>query len=167
MTRVAFFISLLCMLPACGTQGPHCVNAVDKSISSRQGILLCSGQPFTGMVYSLYAPGDTEYVKTYRLGKLQGVARGWYANGQLKYIYHYWDDVFDGEVCEYFPNGQLYRIFHYCNGQEEGMQTMYWDNGKLRANYESKNGRKYGFTGIKNCTSPWSDSLGHAYGAGM
>ena len=91
----------------------------------------------------------------------------WYPDGQQKRVAHFANDVYEGNVKEWFPNGQLYRSFNYANGQEQGMQTMYWDNGKLRANYESKNGRKYGLTGIKNCTSPWSDSVDKLLIGGM
>lgn len=135
------------------------VNVDENNITDSRGIVRLNGQPLSGVLYKLYNNSDTEYVKTYKEGKRHGESRGWYENASPKYIYHYIGDVFEGEAKEWFPNGNVYRVFNYKNGQEEGMQTMYWADGKLRANYESKNGRKYGLTGIKNCTSPWSDSL--------
>lgn len=165
-------------------------NSNDISIKVKDGISYVSGEKFTGIIYSLYDNGDTVFVYPYNNGKLDGVVKVWYDNGQLqeerdyvvgrregmqkgwymdgtvKYIAGYKENMYHGQVQEWFPNGQLYRVFNYVNGQEEGMQKMYWNNGELRANYESKNGRKYGLTGIKNCATPWSDSLKRLF-AGM
>lgn len=166
-----YLVVILCawFVLSCNTDnaGDEWINADKHPVKKSKGVVYVDGKAFTGLLFSLYSHGDTAYVKTYMHGKLNGPAKIWYSSGQLKAQYHYKDNIFNGNVKEWFPNGRLYRSFNYIDGQEDGMQTMYWDNGKIRANYQSKNGRKYGLTGIKNCSSPWSDSLKQLLVAGM
>ncbi|MCB0697212.1 MAG: hypothetical protein KDC07_07595 [Chitinophagaceae bacterium] len=158
MRRLLYILLIACLVSCNRYDARHAwMQAGVSGMTSEKGVVNKDGKPFSGYVYSLFSTGDTEYVRHYDKGRLNGVSRGWYADGQQKFLYTYNNDVYDGSVKEWFPNGKLYRSFNYKNGQESGLQTMYWDSGVLRANYEAKNGRKYGFTGIKNCTSPIGD----------
>lgn len=191
MKRVFWLMGFVLALQACNDNARSIwVNLSGGDVVTKGGITYMNGKAFTGNVYSVYSNGDTAFIGTYEDGKKKGVFTEWYPNGAQKTLTHYkngrkngmykgWyadgkpkfecaykDDIYNGNVKEWFPDGQLYKDFNYVNGQEEGMQKMYWDNGKPRANYQSKNGRKYGLTGIKNCSTPWGDSVQRLFDAG-
>lgn len=177
------YLVMLALLLGCQQQVDKkaWINTRQHKLQQKSGTSYMRGNVFTGYEYQLFDNGDTalivayvegrkdgvakewyadrqmKSIRNYRSGKYDGVQKGWYDNGQIKYQYHYKNDVYEGNVKEWLSDGQLYRDFNYVNGQEQGMQHMYWDNGKIRANYEARNGRKYGFTGVKNCTSIWVD----------
>ena len=159
MKWVYVIVVLLC-LSACGMQNrEQWVNADEHNIVSKGGVYLLDSEPYNGYLYKMFSNGDTSSILHCKNGKPDGVTRKWMRKGQLKSIAHYKDGIYHGNVKEYFNDGELFKDFNYVNGQEQGMQTMYWKGGEVRAHYEVKNGRKYGLTGIKNCSTPFSDSL--------
>ncbi len=158
MKRV-YAVMILLSLFACDMQHDEpWVNAYDSDVTPIGGKYLLHNEPYTGYLYTLFDNGDTSSIMYCNKGKLDGVAKGWMKKGQLKYIAHFKDGIYHGNLKEYFNDGELFRDFNYVNGREQGMQTMYWKGGEVRAHYEVKNGRKYGLTGIKNCSTPFSDS---------
>jgi antitoxin component YwqK of YwqJK toxin-antitoxin module len=153
------------------------INANNKQLQQRQGMLYDAGQPFSGYVFELFANGDTALITSYLQGKEDGLSKhwhvnkqlaetryynsgwkegthtGWWENGNMKYQYHFVNDEHEGTLTEWFSSGKVSRIFHYHQGHEEGPQRMWWDNGAIRANYYVRNGERFGYIGQKMCSN--------------
>lgn len=141
-----------------------------------------NNKPLTGIIFSLYANGDTalrqpclkgkengwvrrwypgkrlQEERYYVAGKKEGLHRSWWPDGKLRFAYNFTDDEYDGSVEEWYESGQAYRAMHYEKGQEKGMQKMWYFNGKIKANYVVINNRRFGLSGTKNCVTV-SDSM--------
>lgn len=154
------------------------VKDTDTALVQHGELLFYGDKPFTGLLYELFANGDTarfcQYsngrqngllkwyypnrqlaqLRFFADGKKQGVHKGWWPNGLPKFEYHFIDDEHDGELREWFTNGRLFRLFHYKAGHEEGSEKMWWEDGRIRANYVIINGEKFGLFGQKLCVNP-------------
>ncbi len=184
-------LCIVIVLTACEARHDHSavptvwLDTAGNDIITKGGITYHKGAALSGNVYALCINGDTVFNASYYQGKQEGKEqqwyenkqlkeiryfsagrkegehRGWFKNGRPRFIHHFSNDVYEGNIKEWFENGKLFKNFNYTNGQENGMQQMYWEDGKLRANYQVVDGRQYGHTGVKNCVSVWSDSVGH------
>ncbi len=161
-------------------------NKNDGKYSNENGIFFRNGQPFSGILLSLYSSLDTESVipfykgleegwtrkyyphqqlseeRLYHLGKKESIHQGWWENGQIKFLYCFKNDNHDGKAQTWYESGNPATENFYEKGYETGLQRAWYADGVLRANYDSRNGRQYGLTGVKNCQSVW-DSVTKKY----
>jgi len=159
------------------------INDGDSSFARRQDTVFYQGNYFTGYRFSLYANGDSEFIKGYFNGveegfqkkwypgkqlaeerfyingKKEGIHRGWWPGGKPKFLFTVVNDEYEGEFMEWNSPGLLCKKFHYANGQEEGSERLWWDNGTVRANYVVRNGKKYGLIGLKICNNPYDSVI--------
>jgi len=150
-------------------------NVVDKGFTTHQDTLFLNGTKYSGIVYALYNPADTAFIKSYYNGVEEGMQKKWYPNkhiaetrlyhlgkktgkhtgfwenGKSKFEFYFLNGEHQGVAKEWYQNGNPYRLFHYDKGYEQGSQKMWWENGTIRANYEVRNGRRYGLIGLKLC----------------
>jgi antitoxin component YwqK of YwqJK toxin-antitoxin module len=147
----------------------------DPNLRLRNGVLLYTDQPFSGVVEEFYPNGQvkakTEYrqgrehgtsrmwyedgrplwERRYRNGKKHGEHKGWWPNGQLKFLYHFAGGEHEGAARDWYANGQLAQCFQYEKGQEAGLQQAWRENGKLYINYVVKAGKRYGLVNSRLC----------------
>lgn len=162
---------------------PKYLSASDTSLSMANGIVLSSGQNFTGTIFSLFEnEKDTAELRSYAQGKEDGIWKkfypegkkaevryftngekigaylAWWPNGEKQLDYNFVNGEYEGECREWNEEGRLVKIMHYKAGHEEGTQQWWYDNGKIKANYIIKDGRRFGLLGTKNCVNV-SDSI--------
>ncbi len=186
--RNSFLWILVLLLLGCNKTGKQTpertfVNSATHKITWVKGRLQVNNQPFSGVLYSLYA-GTTDTLETaaflngqehgtwkkfYPNGKLQekraftkGLKTGEYVafweNGGKKLQYFFAAGEYEGTCHEWNKTGLLVQEMNYVQGHESGSQKLFWDNGKIKSNYFILNGRRYGLLGTKNCVNV-SDSI--------
>ncbi len=159
------------------------VSNTDTSLHFNNGTVYNKNNLFSGTIYTLYNnSADTAEIRSYLLGKEDGVWKKFYPNHTLKEIREfkngkkvgkmkaYWDnknvmiecffedDEYDGTYKEWNRNETVIRNMNYVKGHEDGSQQMFYDNGKVRSNYIIKEGKRFGLLGTKNCINV-SDSI--------
>ena len=158
------------------------INSNDSGFAKHQDTVYYQQKYFSGYQFSLFANGDTAFIKSYFNGVEEGIQKKWYTNKQLaeervyingkkegthqgwwpdgkpKFSFTAYNDEYEGEFKEWYFSGLLGKQFHYLKGQEEGSQRLWWDNGTVRANYVIRNGKKYGLIGLVTCSNPY-DSI--------
>lgn len=159
------------------------VDKTSPELQLENGVLNYQGNPFDGLLVSMYNPASYKMKLEYKEGRKDGYEKQWYFNGELSQSRLYsqgiktgnhlgwWEDgvqkfdydfnekgEYHGSRKEWHKNGQLVRDFNYSNGKEIGSQRMWTDSGKIRANYEVKNGERFGLIGLKKCYTVNTDS---------
>ncbi|CAG5008531.1 hypothetical protein DYBT9275_04294 [Dyadobacter sp. CECT 9275] len=172
------FCTLLLIVSGCSSADLVWVDASDRGLQIRNGILYHKDQPFTGKVLHWYSgTHDTAAVSGYLNGREHGIWKKYYAdgtpqetryfdhgdktgnylvwweNGRKKLEYRFEHDEYEGTCREWSSTGVLIKEMNYTRGYEEGPQRMFYDNGKIRSNYVILNGRRYGLLGTKNCVN--------------
>jgi antitoxin component YwqK of YwqJK toxin-antitoxin module len=82
----------------------------DQEMEFDDDMLLHLGNPFTGIIYSLYPNSSLRHEHSYKDGFHDGLCRDWYSNGQLKKERVFRRGQTIGKVTEWHENGKIKSI---------------------------------------------------------
>ncbi|MDR2904990.1 MAG: toxin-antitoxin system YwqK family antitoxin [Helicobacteraceae bacterium] len=88
--------------------------------------------------------GELYYIKPYKNGKFEGVAKFFYRSGRLEAEEPYKNGVKDGITKGYYESGKLKYETPYKNGKAEGVDKAFYESGKLKREAPFKNDYKDG-----------------------
>ncbi|TDX01721.1 tetratricopeptide repeat protein [Dinghuibacter silviterrae] len=79
-----------------------------------------------------FSNGQLDFTGLKKMGKDQGLQKGYYPNGHIKSEEENYYDNLHGRCRYYYPTGVLYREEYYYNGDLEGVSVMYDPKGNLK-----------------------------------
>ncbi|MBA1438206.1 MAG: toxin-antitoxin system YwqK family antitoxin [Epsilonproteobacteria bacterium] len=82
-------------------------------------------------VYYDHAKKHVKFVRNYKNGKLNGVAKAYYKSGDLKTKTYFVDGKVDGTTYGFYKNGKLKAVIPMRQGKINGVMKEYYDNGQL------------------------------------
>ncbi len=151
------------------------VDVSDAALTTRNGVVLRGGAPFTGTVVerdgrgsvrtlisyadglrhgamlSWQAGGTLDAVRPYRHGEKDGRHVGYWPSGARRFDETFVDGRAEGESFTWFESGRLRSVHRFSAGEESGLQQQWEEDGSVRGSYEMRNGRRYGRLGAMPC----------------
>ena len=116
----------------------------DVVISGNIATVKESGQPFTGIYVEFGEIGNTQVVRNYQNGTLNGPMFMYYQNGNLQKVVNYTNGVREGEDIDFYGNGNSKTIRNYRNGMLNGNSFDFDEFGRLTSSLEYVNNAKNG-----------------------
>ena len=116
----------------------------DVVISGNIATVKESGQPFTGIYVEFGEIGNTQVVRNYQNGTLNGPMFMYYQNGNLQKVVNYTNGIREGEDIDFYGNGNSKTIRNYKNGMLNGNSFDFDEFGRLTSSLEYVNNAKNG-----------------------